>query len=173
LVTVLAKKKYFNNVFIGIGSNLANAKENCLQGIIKLKETKVIDVIRCSSFYKTEPVGGPEQGWFVNCVVKTGTSFSPKNLLLYLKELEIKLGRIQSTRWGPRVIDFDILFFDDEIIDTHHLKIPHPLNHQRRFVLEPMDEIAPDLIHPRLKKSINELKKSISCENQKVERYNT
>ena len=164
--------KSWNNVFIGIGSNLGNAKENCLQGISKLEESKEIKVIRHSSFYKTEPVERPNQNWFVNCVVESETSLSPENLLFYLKNLEVEMGRVQSIKWGPRVIDFDILFFDNKIIDTSDLKIPHPLNHERRFVLEPMDEIAPGLIHPVLKKSINELKKSILCENQRIELYN-
>ena len=101
-----------SNVFIGIGSNLCNAKENCLQGINKLKESNEIEIIHCSSFYKTEPIGGPEQGWFVNCVVEAETSLSPENLLFYLKDMETKMGRVQSIKWGPRVIDYDILFFD-------------------------------------------------------------
>ena len=162
----------YSNVFIGIGSNLGNAKENCLQGINKLKESNKIEIINCSSFYKTEPVGGPEQDWFINCVVEAETSLLPENLLFHLKDMETKMGRVQSVKRGPRVIDYDILFFDNKIIDTSHLKIPHPLNHERRFVLEPMGEIAPDLVHPVLKKSINELKKSRLCENQRVELYN-
>ena len=162
-----------SNVFIGIGSNLGNAKENCLRGINKLKESNKIEMVHCSSFYKTEPVGGPGQDWFINCVVKAKTSLSPENLLFYLKNMETKMGRVHSVKWGPRVIDYDILFIDNKIIDTSNLKIPHPLNHERRFVLEPMGEIAPDLIHPVLKKSINELKKSILCDNQRVELCNT
>ena len=160
-----------SKVFIGIGSNLSNAKENCLQGISKLNKSNEIKVIHCSSFYKTEPVGEPRQDWFINCVVEAETLLSPENLLLYLKGLETEMGRFSYVKWGPRVIDFDILFFDNKIIDTCDLKIPHPLNHERRFVLEPMGEIAPDLIHPVLKKSINELKKSILCENQRIELY--
>lgn len=158
-------------VFIGIGSNLGDAKENCVRGIGHLEEAKRISIVHCSSFYKTEPVGGPEQDWFINCVVKAETSLSPENLLLSLKKLELKMGRDGAVKWGPRVIDFDILFFNNDIVDKGFLKIPHPLNHKRSFVLEPLDEIAPDLVHPVLKKSINELKKDISFENQKVELY--
>lgn len=162
---------YYHNVFIGIGSNLGSAKENCQQGINSLKETKKIDIIQCSSFYKTEPVGMQEQNWFINCVVEAKTLLSPENLLFLLKELESKMGRVQTIKWGPRVIDFDILFFDNKIIDTLYLKIPHPLNHKRRFVLEPMGEIAPDLVHPVLNKSIKELKKDIAFVKQKIRLY--
>jgi len=161
----------YNNVFIGIGSNLGNATENCLKGIGELRESDKIEIIHCSSFYKTEPVGGPEQEWFINCVVKTETSLAPENLLFYLKKLESEMGRVQSLKWGPRVIDFDVLFFDNKILDTFNIKIPHPLNHKRRFVLEPMAEIAPTFVHPVLNRSIDELKKDISCENQRVELY--
>lgn len=162
---------FYDNVFIGIGSNLGNAKENCRQSINALNKTKEIEIIQCSSFYKTEPVGRPEQNWFINCVVEAKTSLSPENLLFYLKELESKMGRVQTIKWGPRVIDFDILFFNNKIIDTLNLKIPHPLNHKRGFVLEPMGEIAPDLIHPVLNKSVKELKEDIDFEKQRISLY--
>lgn len=162
---------YWENVFIGIGSNLGNAKEKCKQGIIALDKKKEIDIIQCSPFYKTEPLGGPEQGWFINCVVEIKTLLSPENLLSYLKNLEIQMGRTKSIRWGPRTIDFDILFLNDKVIDMPDLKIPHPLSHKRLFVLEPMGEIAPDLIHPVFNKSIRDLKKEMSFANQKIEIY--
>ncbi len=161
----------WDNIFIGIGSNMGNRKDNCNQGINALKKIKEINIIQCSSFYKTEPVGGPKQNWFINCVVKAETSLLPEKLLSCLKKLEVKMGRVQSVKWGARIIDFDILFFGDKIVETPSLKIPHPLNHKRRFVLEPMGEIAPDVVHPVFKKSINELKMNPECMNQKVGFY--
>ena len=162
---------YYQNVYIGIGSNLDNAKENCQQGIIELGEIKKIKSIQCSFFYKTEPVGGPKQDWYINCITEIETSLSPEDLLICLQKLEKKMGRVKSIKWGPRNIDFDILFFDNKIINTRHLKIPHPLNQERRFVMEPMEEIAPDMIHPVLKKNMKELKKNATCLNQKIELY--
>ncbi len=164
--------EHWHNVFIGIGSNLGNAKENCQQGIIALRQKKEIDFIRSSFFYKTEPLGGPKQDFFINCVVEIKTLLPPENLLSFLKNLEKRMGRVKSIKWGPRVIDFDILFFNDKVIDSPHLKIPHPLSHKRKFVLEPLGEIAPDLIHPVFNKSIKELKKDIAFVKQKIEIYN-
>jgi 2-amino-4-hydroxy-6-hydroxymethyldihydropteridine diphosphokinase len=163
--------KRWHNVFIGIGSNLGSAKKNCQRGINALKKKKEIDFVQCSLFYETEPIGGPEQPPFINCVAEIKTTFLPKDLLEYLKELETKMGRVKTIHWGPRVIDFDILFFGNLIIDTINLKIPHPLCHKRRFVLEPMGEIAPNLIHPVLKKSIRELKNLISSSKEEVKIY--
>ena len=160
--------KRWHNVFIGVGSNIGNAKKNCQRGINALKRKTEIDIVQCSLFYQTKPVGGLEQPLFVNCVAEIKTALLPINLLLYLKELETKMGRVKTAKWGARVIDLDILFFDNLIIDTTNLKIPHSLCHKRRFVLEPMGEIAPDLIHPVLNKSIRELKKFIASDQQEV-----
>lgn len=161
----------YQNVFIGIGSNLGNPEENCRRGIVALNNIKSVNIIQCSSFYKTEPVGyaKPKQNWFINCVAKVETSLSPEHLLSCLQGLEIKMGRVKSMKWGDRIIDFDILLFDDKIIDKPDLKIPHPLYQERRFVLEPMVEIASGRRHPILKKSIKELNEDIDHENQKIE----
>jgi len=160
-----------HNVFIGIGSNIGNAKKNCQRGINALKRKKEIDFVQCSLFYQTKPIGGPGQPLFVNCVAEIKTTLLPSSLLAYLKKLETKMGRVKTVQWGPRIIDFDILFFGDLIIDTINLKVPHSLCHERRFVLEPMGEIAPNLIHPVLNKSIRELKNHIASAQKEVKIY--
>jgi len=104
--------------------------------------------LRRSSLYKTEPVGGKDQPWFVNCVVEVRTVLKPRLLLSELKKIESDMGRQPAEKWGPRVIDLDILFYGQEIIREDDLTIPHPELHKRRFVLEPLNEIAPYIIHP-------------------------
>ena len=114
--------------------------------------------MKVSSLYETEPVGGPPQGKYLDGVAEIRTMLAPRTLMALLKEIEKKVGRTPSdVRWGPREIDLDILLFDDIIIDEPDLKIPHPLLHLRDFMLEPICEIAPDAVHPVLKKSVADI----------------
>ncbi len=99
-----------------------------------------------------------EQRRFINMAVEMETEIPPEEVLKALKEIETAMGRKASARWGPRIIDLDILFYDDRVVSTEHLQIPHPLLHQRGFVLLPLCEIAPDKVHPVLKKSVRQLK---------------
>ena len=110
--------------------------------------------------YLTEPVGNIEQDWFLNCVVEIQTEIEPKHLLSSFKSIERKLGRAKNVKNGPRSIDIDILFYGNNIVNTKNLVIPHPLLHERLFVLQPMIDLNPDFIHPVLKKSIQELYKN-------------
>ncbi|GAB4405766.1 MAG: 2-amino-4-hydroxy-6-hydroxymethyldihydropteridine diphosphokinase [Thermodesulfovibrionales bacterium] len=142
--------------YIGVGSNLGNREDNCLKAI-KLLSDKGITVRKQSSLYETEPWGVKDQPWFINTVIEIETAIEPEELLQMLKEVERDIGRVDTYRWGPRVIDLDILLYNDLVMDTPHLKIPHPLIHERDFVLRPLSEIAPDKTHPVLKKTIKEL----------------
>lgn len=142
--------------FIGIGSNLGNREENCNKAIELLMESGV-KVSRRSSNIETEPWGVKVQPKFINIAVEIETGVEPKELLRLLKKIESEMGRLTTFRWGPRVIDLDILFYDDLVIKTPDLEIPHPGIKDRDFVLRPLAEIAPDLVHPILKKSIKEL----------------
>ncbi len=144
-------------VHIGIGSNLGNRQENCLEAIRRLKPHNIA-VLKRSSMIETEPWGKTDQPHFINMAIEAETDLSPEGLLLLLKNLEKSMGREKTAHWGPRVIDLDILFYDDRIIDSEDLKIPHPHLHERDFVLRPLREIAPEKIHPVLKKKISELK---------------
>ena len=144
-----------STVFVGIGSNLGNRIENCSNAIRKISDFASVSAI--SSIYETQPVGYEDQHDFINCAVKIETNLSPYDLLLSLQSIEDTSGRERIQKWGPRIIDLDILFYNDLVIDSDELTIPHPRAHLRRFVLEPLSEIAPDLIHPVLKVSISKL----------------
>lgn len=157
--------------YIGLGSNIGDKKEACLKALELLGRT--IRVRKVSSFYCTEPVGYRNQEDFINAVAEVETALSSEQLLAACLAVEDKLGRRRSVRWGPRVIDIDILLYGDSVIETSVLSIPHPLLHTRGFVLIPLCEIAPQAVHPVLKKSaallLKELKNSyrvIACNTQ-------
>ena len=142
--------------YLSIGSNLGNREENCEKAISHLAK-KGIKVLKRSSFYETEPWGKKDQRKFINMAVETETVLAPTELLKTLKAIETELGRQKNIQWGPRIIDLDILFYDDLILKTHDLEIPHPLIQDRGFVLKPLSEIAPEKMHPVLKKNIKTL----------------
>jgi 2-amino-4-hydroxy-6-hydroxymethyldihydropteridine diphosphokinase len=144
-------------VFIGIGSNQGNSVDSCLQAVAMLREHPAIAGLRTSSLYHTRPEGYENQPWFVNGVTVCTTHLDPDELLQVLHGIEHKLGRVRLQRWGPRTIDLDILAYGEMVIDLAHLSIPHPRLHNRRFVLVPLLEIAPDWVHPVLKISVSDL----------------
>ena len=119
------------------------------------------EVCRVSSIYETEPVEYTQQPWFLNCAVEMETGKSPEQLMAGIIAIEESMGRERILKKGPRSIDIDILLFDDAIIDSPELAIPHPGLHQRRFVLEPLAEIAPDIVHAFFKRTIRELRDAL------------
>ena len=143
--------------YIGIGSNLGTPEKNCTKAIEKISSTKDIKIISKSSFYQTEPIGGVQQGWFVNSAIEIKTDLSPENLLSVLLNLELAMGRIRKEKWGPRLIDLDLLLYGNLVLENKGLTLPHPEIQNRKFVLIPMCEIAENLIHPTLKKTIKTL----------------
>ncbi len=143
-------------IYIGIGSNVGDRKANCLKAVEEL-DSRGVRVTRRSGLYETEPWGVKDQPGFLNMVVEAETDLTPEGLLAVMKAIEGALGRRRTSRWGPREIDLDILLYDERIVDEPHLKIPHPHMHERGFVLEPLSEIAPELMHPLLKKRVREL----------------
>jgi 2-amino-4-hydroxy-6-hydroxymethyldihydropteridine diphosphokinase len=143
--------------YIGVGSNRGNPLENCRKAIQEVASCSDVCLLACSSFYRTEPWGYADQESFINGVFKVGTGLSPHHLLSLLRRIEEKLKKNKTLKWGPRTIDLDILFFNDQVIEEANLRIPHPLLHLRRFVLEPLHEVAPSLIHPVLGRSVYEL----------------
>jgi 2-amino-4-hydroxy-6-hydroxymethyldihydropteridine diphosphokinase len=145
--------------YIGLGSNIGDKKETCLKALELLSET--VRVRKVSSFYCTEPVGFHDQEDFINSVAEIETVLAPEQLLTVCLTVEDKLGRRRSARWGPRSIDLDILLYGDTTIETPHLSIPHPLLQTRAFVLIPLCEIAPHVVHPILKKSVAQLRKDL------------
>ncbi len=159
-----------SNAFLGLGSNLGNPKENILRAIQQLSSLPNTKILNQSSLYRTEPIGNTNQNWFLNSVVQVQTNYSPRELLISLMALEKGMGRMRIEKWGPRIIDLDILYFDDLIINEEELQIPHPGISERCFVLVPLNEIAPDYIHPELKKSNRNLLGELSQEQQQVEK---
>lgn len=146
-------------VFIGIGSNIGERIENCRTALSEI--SKFGQIVKVSSAYETEPVGKTDQPDFINCAAEVETTLSPLELLARLKSIEDKLGRVREEEGGPRTIDLDILFYDDLVIDTEELQIPHLSTHVRRFVLDPLCEIEPGLIHPGFNTSVSELLNSL------------
>jgi 2-amino-4-hydroxy-6-hydroxymethyldihydropteridine diphosphokinase len=147
-----------HRAFIGIGSNLGDRKANFLEALDRIQKIPGTRIVKQSSLYESEPLGDAKT-WFVNAVVELETESGANELLKRLKQIETAMGRkrVRGKRWGSRVIDLDILFFDNEIINKRTLKVPHPELHNRRFVLAPLSELAPQFIHPKLSVSVSEL----------------
>jgi 2-amino-4-hydroxy-6-hydroxymethyldihydropteridine diphosphokinase len=158
------ENKSYHRVLIGVGSNVGDRVETCCAAIEKLKRHPDIMEVKASPFFESDPVGVTSQPPFINLVIKMVTSQTPKELLRILKDLENELGRVYRYRWGPRELDLDILLYDDAVISTETLKIPHPEMHKRAFVLVPACEICPDWEHPLLKKSLKQLLSAIPGE---------
>ena len=134
--------------FLGLGSNSGDRRRHLQEGIRSLQDVG-FEVERCSSLYETEPVGYEDQRWFLNMVVGGRTTLKPRSLLEGCQGIETKAGRERTTRYGPRSLDIDILLYKGRVIDEKDLSIPHPCMHERRFVLVPLVEIAPEIEDPR------------------------
>ena len=145
-------------VFIGLGSNEGERLDHVSRAVRRLARTEGIRVVQMAPVYATEPVEGPPQPDFLNSVVEIETAIPPAELLRLLKAMERESGRKPSTeRWGPRVIDLDILMYGDQVVAEPDLTIPHAHMHARRFVLEPLAQLDPALRHPVLGRTVSEL----------------
>ena len=148
--------------YIALGANLGQREKNIAAALNALQRTRGVAVDAVSSLFETDPIGGPpDQPKFINAAAKLTTDLAPHRLLAVLLQIEQSLGRRRGERWGPREIDLDILLYDDLVISEDGLSIPHPLMHERRFVIEPLAEIAPGAIHPTLALSAKEILDSI------------
>jgi 2-amino-4-hydroxy-6-hydroxymethyldihydropteridine diphosphokinase len=143
--------------YIGFGSNIGDRLKHIQNAIHALSKTEGITLQEISSVYKTDPVGYETQEPFLNGIAAIQTSLSPLSLLHTLKDIEIAVGRQHRIRWGPREIDLDLLIYGDLRLQTEKLVVPHPAMHLRRFVLAPLAEIAPDLVHPVFQETIETL----------------
>ena len=161
-----------HTAFLSLGSNLGHKKENCQQGIRLLSEIPCTDLLARAPFYRTEPVDFEDQDWFVNTAVKIETTLAPLPLLEALKSIERRVGRRPSSvRFGPRVLDLDIILFDQLILDDPQLCIPHPRMHKRRFVLQPICDIEPTVLHPVRCKTVSEMLAAIDPRSQRIMPY--
>jgi len=155
-------------VYLSLGSNVGDRELQLRDALRRLAVNG--RVVAVSSFYETEPVEFTGQAWFLNCVVALETTETPEQLMMALLQIEQQMGRRRIQKKGPRTIDIDILLFDEAILDSPALTIPHPAMHQRRFVLEPLAEIAPEVRHPVLEKTIRELLEALPA-GQIVRRF--
>jgi 2-amino-4-hydroxy-6-hydroxymethyldihydropteridine diphosphokinase len=148
--------KIRNIAYIGIGSNVGVQINNIDYAVELIDQNNYCEVEAVSSIYESTPYGDVEQGEFFNAVIKIKTYFEPKDLFHFLKSVEMKVGRKVTTKWGPREIDLDILFFNDSVYSDDEITIPHKDLLNRDFVIVPLIEIEPEFIHPQLKKKISD-----------------
>lgn len=145
-------------VFLGVGTNEGDRLDNLSRAVHRLAASGAARLVRMATIAETKPIGGPPQADFLNTVLEIETVLSPHELLASLKGIEDDMGRSPSVeRWGPRLIDLDILLYEDRVINEPQLVVPHPQMHTRRFVLEPLAQLAPEVVHPVLKRTIEEL----------------
>ena len=154
---LLSSSNSIHVVYIGFGSNIGNRLAHIQNALDSLSKTEGITLQRISSTYTTDPVGYEAQAQFLNGVAAIQTTLSPLSLLHTLKDIETAIGRKHRIRWGPREIDLDILIYGDLCVQTEKLVIPHPEMHLRGFVLVPLAEIAPDLVHPVFQETVQTL----------------
>jgi 2-amino-4-hydroxy-6-hydroxymethyldihydropteridine diphosphokinase len=152
--------------YIGIGSNLGNKLGNCRRALEAIGSDGRNRLVRRSRFYRTEPVGKKDQEWFINGVAAVETTMGPRELLEFILSVEKGMGRARKERWGPRIIDLDILFYGGRVLKEEGLEVPHPRLHERRFVLVPLEEIAPDLVHPIFHRTISRILGELKAEEK-------
>jgi 2-amino-4-hydroxy-6-hydroxymethyldihydropteridine diphosphokinase len=158
-----------NEVFISVGSNLGDKLDNCLKGIAALTESGKSVLLNTSRFYRTSPVEYADQDWFVNAAVKIKTMLDPLPLLDELIAIQRRMGRkTDAVRFGPRVLDLDILVYEDRVIQTPRLEVPHPRMHKRVFVLQPICDIDPTIIHPVRGKTIIDILEHLADDDQQI-----
>lgn len=150
-------ERSWHTAYIALGSNMGDKEQNLHKAIEKLNASLNSKVTKISKFYVTDPVGGVEQDQFLNGAIEIKTLLTPEELMNKLLKIEEELKRVRTIKWGPRTIDLDILLYDQLITSTENVIIPHPRMHERSFVLEPLNEIAPYVMHPILGKRVFQL----------------
>jgi 2-amino-4-hydroxy-6-hydroxymethyldihydropteridine diphosphokinase len=143
--------------YVGLGANLGDPHRQLEEALARLAALEEVEVLKASTFYLNPPLGPPGQPWYVNAVAQVKTRLEPEELLRALGQVEQDLGRVRGERWGPRIIDLDLLLYNGVIMSGPELVLPHPEMHRRAFVLAPLAEIAPEAWHPVLEKTAAEL----------------
>lgn len=154
--------------YIGLGSNIGNGKENCTRALELIRGLEESKLKACSQWFLTRPIGPQEQDWYVNGVASVVTGLPPIELLNRILGIENRMGRVREERWGPRIIDLDLLLYGNQVVKEETLIVPHPRMHERRFVLIPLLEIAPGLVHPIFGKAMKALLEGIEEDGQEV-----
>ncbi len=151
--------------YLGLGANLGDPKAQLQEALERLSDSEEVEVSRVSTFFRNPPLGPENQPWYVNAVARVRTRLGPDELLRLLQQIETGMGRVRDARWGPRVIDLDLLLYNGEMIFSPNLVVPHPEMHRRAFVLAPLAEIAPRAWHPVLAKSAEDLLAELDVAN--------
>jgi len=153
-------------VYLSLGSNVGDREQNLRRAITRLRQSGEVRAV--SSLYETEPMGFTAQAWFLNCAVQLVTELMPRQLLARTQHIEQEMGRRRTQLKGPRTLDLDILLFGQSVISIPELVVPHPAMHERRFVLEPLAEIAPEVRHPVFKRTMRELRDAAAQQPQQA-----
>ena len=151
----------WHRVYLSLGSNIGNKRKNLLEAIRKIGELENTEVVKSSTILETEPFGYLEQDNFLNACLEVKTLMTAQEFLKVILQIELDMGRVREIKWGPRIIDIDMLFYDKEVIEEDNLAVPHPWICEREFVLDPLSEIAPNYIHPLEKKTITMLARKL------------
>ncbi|MBM4295420.1 MAG: 2-amino-4-hydroxy-6-hydroxymethyldihydropteridine diphosphokinase [Deltaproteobacteria bacterium] len=154
--------------YIGLGANLGDPAAQIEKALDLLNAAEEVEVLQVSSFYLNPPLGPPGQPWYVNAAAKIRTRLAPEELLRALRQVEEALGRVRGEKWGPRLIDLDLLLYAGEVVNGGELTIPHPEMHRRAFVLAPLAEIAPNAWHPVLEKTAGDLLQELEAADREV-----
>ncbi|RPJ15239.1 MAG: 2-amino-4-hydroxy-6-hydroxymethyldihydropteridine diphosphokinase [Desulfobacteraceae bacterium] len=161
-----------HTAYISAGSNMGDKLLNCKNGLTALGESGATAIKAWSNFYRTSPVDFKDQDWFVNAVVKIETGLDPVELLKEMNSIQTRAGRSgDQVRFGPRILDLDIILYDNAVINLPGLTIPHPRMYNRRFVLKPLCDIDPEIIHPVLNRDVRNLLDSLNDDEQRVVEY--
>jgi 2-amino-4-hydroxy-6-hydroxymethyldihydropteridine diphosphokinase len=152
--------------YVGLGANVGEPRRQLIEALARLTATEEVEVVKVSSFYLNPPLGPPDQPWFVNAVAQLRTRLTPEELLRVLHRVEQDLGRVRRERWGPRLIDLDLLLYNGVILSGPDLCLPHPEMHRRPFVLVPLAQIAPQAWHPAFEKTVAELLAELDLEKR-------
>lgn len=159
-VAVEIERKW-HKIYLSLGSNMGDKRKNLLKAIELIGKLENTEVIKTSTILETEPFGYLEQDNFLNACLEVKTLMTAQEFLKSILKIELDMGRVREIKWGPRIIDIDILFYDNEIIGEDNLSVPHPWICEREFVLDPLSEIAPNYIHPLEKKTISMLARKL------------